>query len=102
MGTPIANREYDEGDVVRITATLKVSGVLTDPGTLRFKYKNPAGTITTKVYGTDVDLVKDSVGTFHFDLTLSTQGTWWYRWESTGTAAGAKERRIQVRPSEFV
>lgn len=102
MATPIANREYDEGDTVRTTATFKVGGVLTDPSTLVLKYKTPAGVITTKTFGTDAEVVKDSVGVYHFDLTLSAQGDWWYRWQSTGTAAGVKERRVYVRPSEFV
>lgn len=98
---PIGMREYDVGDVVRTTATFKVGGVLTDPTVLSFKFKTPAGVTTTKVYGIDIEVVKDSVGVYHYDVSLSASGVWSYRWVSTGTAAGASERKMLVKTSEF-
>ena len=98
---PIGMREYDVGDVVRTTAKYRVSGVLTDPTILSFKFKTPAGVTTTKVYGVDLDVVKDSVGVYHYDVSLATSGVWAYRWVSTGTAAGAVERKMLVKTSEF-
>lgn len=102
MSNPILNPEYIEGDLIRVTAKFKVGTVLTDPTTVKVKVKNPAGTITTKTYLTDAEVVKDSAGIYHYDITLNASGSWWYRWESTGAAAGAREYRVQVRPSEFV
>lgn len=101
MAAPIGTREYDVGDVVRTTATFKVGGVPTDPTAVTFKYKKPDGTIVTKIYGTDSEVVKDSTGTYHFEISVTASGSWSYRWASTGTAAGASERKFLVRASEF-
>jgi hypothetical protein len=98
---PVGTREWDIGDVMRTTAKFKVSGVLTDPTTLQFKFKTPAGVSTTYTYGTSVQVVKDETGVYHVDLPLSEDGDWKYRWVSTGTAAGAAERRVYVKSSEF-
>lgn len=97
---PMSPRSYDVGDVVRSTATFKVAGVLTDPTTVTFKYKSPSGTIVTKTYALS-EVTKDSTGIYHYDFTVDAAGTWFYRWISTGTAAGASEVQIQVRKSEF-
>jgi hypothetical protein len=97
---PLSPRSYDVGDVVRATASFKVGGVLTDPSTITFKYKNPTGTIATKLYSLG-EVTKDSTGIFHYDLPVDAAGTWYYRWSSTGTAAGAAEVQMQVRESEF-
>jgi len=98
---PIGTREWDIGDVCQTTVQFKVGGVLTDPTTIQFRQKTPAGVATTYTYGSDTEIVRDGVGIYHFDISLSASGDWKYRWASTGTAAGATERRVYVKQSEF-
>lgn len=84
--------EYEVGDTVRVSNTFKdAAGVAADPTTVRFKYKTPAGTTTTLTYLTDSALVKDSVGNYHVDVSITETGTWRWRWEGTGTNASAAE-----------
>jgi hypothetical protein len=92
---------YDVGAVVRCSDDITVAGVLTDPTTLVVKYRSPAGTTTTKTYGTDAAVVKDSTGKYHIDITASTAGEWAVGWLATGTAAGALEYSFHVRKSRF-
>jgi len=96
---PIVATEYDIGNNVRTTAVFKIAGVPTDADVLRFKYKTPAGVVTTVTYPDQI--AKSATGTYYFVLNLNAIGSWWYRWEATGNLIAAKERRIQVRPTEF-
>ncbi len=93
---------YDEGDLVRATAAFTDSGgSALDPDTVTVKYKAPDGTETTKVYGTDAEVVKDSTGNYHIDISVTAHSTWYYRWESTGTGQAAEEANFLVAKSEF-
>lgn len=92
---------YDKGDLIRCSILIKVSDTPTDPTTLKYKVKDPAGTSTTYTYGTDAALVRDSVGAFHIDISVTLAGTYRYRWESTGTAQGAEEDTFVVQESYF-
>jgi hypothetical protein len=88
---------YDIGDLPRLTTTFKVGGVLTDPSAITFAVKRPDDTLTTYTYGVGGQIVKDSVGTYHVDLSLDQRGLWHYRWTGTGSAEGAEEGRFYVR-----
>lgn len=72
-----------------------------DPTTVRFRYRRDAGAITTLVYGTDPEVVKDGTGRYHVELDLNAAGTWHYRFEGTGTHQAAAERSLTVRASSF-
>lgn len=96
--TPLSTRTYDVGDTVRAKVTFKVGGVLTDPATVAFSFKDPAGSVTNQQAG---NIVKDSTGNYHSDFTVNAAGSWYYRWVGTGPASGAAEVRVQVRTSEF-
>jgi uncharacterized protein YfaS (alpha-2-macroglobulin family) len=94
--------EYDKGDSVRCRATFKnSSAALIDPTVVRFKYKDPSGNVATLVYGTDASLVKDSDGHYHVDVDADQSGTWFYRFESTGTGQAADEGTFEVSESHF-
>lgn len=89
--------DWVQGEVARISLEVRnVSDVLADPGGLVFKSKSPTGVVATLTYGVDAALVKDAVGQYHVDLTLSAAGTWKYRWECTGTNAGANQGTMSV------
>src|SRR4051794_15649354 len=97
--TTIYENSYDIGEVVRLGLTVKVAGVLTDPTTLTATVKDPSGTVTTYIYGTDSALVKISTGTFHLDVDATAAGTWNVRLASTGNGKGAEQGAFYVNPS---
>lgn len=92
---------YDIGDKARITLALTVDDVATDPSGLSFILRNPAGTLTTYVYGTDAQLEKTGTGAYRVDYSLTgvAPGIYRYRWVATGTGQGAEEGWFEVRPT---
>lgn len=92
---------YDNGDLVRCTGNFQTGGVDVDPTTVSFKFKTPAGVVTTYTYPASAQLVKDSTGDYHVDLSANEDGQWWFRFESTGTGQAASEQAFYVK-SEVV
>lgn len=91
---------YDLGDLVRLAATFRsADGALQDPTTVAFKHQSPSGAVTTLVYGTDDAVKRDSIGSFHVDVSADTEGEWKIRCESTGTGQAAAESRFFVKTS---
>jgi hypothetical protein len=75
------------------------SGQLVDPTTLQLEIAPPKGTATLRVYGTDSELVKDSLGTYHCDHVMAgAAGEWTYKWKSTGSGAGAHKGTVFIEP----
>jgi hypothetical protein len=91
---------YDEGDLVRLTAAFTVASVATDPTTVTLKVKDPSGNVTTYTYAL-AEVTKDSTGNYHKDITIDEPGVWYYRWIGTGTVVAADEARLDVASSEF-
>lgn len=93
---------YDIGDQIRVGYTFKnSSGTAADPTTVTLKLRTPAGTETSHVYLTDLNVIKDSTGAYHYDLTLAESGTYSWRWIGTGNVVLADEGQIAVRRSRF-
>ncbi len=93
---------YDIGDRVRVSASFSDEGAApSDPSPVRLRYRDPAGTVTTLVYGTDSALVRDGVGAYHADLDADAAGTWYYRAEGEATPQASGEARFRVRGSAF-
>lgn len=94
---------YDQYQSVRCTVVIQDvdSGAYVDPTTLTFSTYNPFGTTTDYVYGVDPEVVKDSVGHYHCDVTLDEPGDWYYQWRGTGTNIGACQCRMCARESKF-
>ena len=94
--------QYSKGDLVRCSAAFATSaGAATDPTSVRFQVRNPAGTTTEYVYGTDAQLVRSSAGSFYVDVNANMVGTWRYRFYSTGTGQAADEGAFKVKDSWF-
>jgi hypothetical protein len=109
---------YDRGDLIRIRgsflnraltdaeqAAFDLDGTLpvgagVDPTNVSFFTKRPDGTETEYVYGTDIEVVRHTGGSYYVDVDADTDGLWWWRWESTGTGQSADEAPFYVR-SEF-
>lgn len=88
--------DYVVGDLIRVSVAFMVDDKPTDPAIVRLKWKNPAGVITTWTYLTDSQVVKDSVGQYRANLDVTTNGTWSFRWEGTGTAQAAGQDSFVV------
>jgi len=87
---------YKKGQKVRCSVDFKVADVLTNPTTVTFKSKKPSGTVTTLVYGTDADLVRDATGQYHADVVTDEKGEWNFRFEGTGTCTAVEEAAFTV------
>ncbi len=91
------------GDSVRITGTFtNLAGALTDPTDMTLVIKAyPSGTATVVQYNPG-DIVKDSVGTYHYDwivTTVTADTTYLVQWIATGTVQQASvPDRIYVAP----
>lgn len=93
---------FDIGDARRLQATFKnASAIVTDPSTVTFRMKDGGGTVTTLVFGTDAEVVKESTGVYHVDYTIIVSGKHFYRWEGTGALVSASEASFSVNASEF-
>ncbi len=92
---------YVEGQVVHASVTLRstATDALSDPTTLTAIVVHPDGTETSYVFGTDAELIHDSLGLFHIDIACDEPGEWGYRFVSTGTAAGAGQKSFYVNRS---
>lgn len=93
--------EYQLGDVIKLSANFQNNSVDVDPSAVTLKVKSPVGTISSYVYGTDSELVKDSVGDYSLNYTPSLEGRYAFRWVSTGTNAGADEGFFDIAESQF-
>jgi hypothetical protein len=95
---------YYEGALVRCSSApgfKNFADVATDPTTVRFRFVKPDGTVTTWVFGTDVQVVRDSAGLFHADVPADQPGKWFYRWEGTGAVVAAFEHEFRVIASVY-
>jgi len=92
----------DIGDTLRLAVTFRNSAsAVADPTTVTLKIREPNGTETDYVYGTDIEVSRDSAGAYRFDLMLDASGDWYVRWIGTGAVATATEERIRVARSQF-
>jgi len=96
----MANKVVDIGDQVRSTVTFTLDGVSTDPTTIVRKIKDPAGTETT-VTVPDASVTKASDGVYYSDIVATMAGTYYVRWNGTGTVVAAAESSFVVRQSAF-
>ena len=88
---------YDIGDVARLGATFLVSDVATDPSTIALTVTSPSLVTTTYTYAGG-QVSKISTGVYRYDLAITESGTYQFRWVGTGSAAGAEQDSLAVRP----
>jgi hypothetical protein len=93
---------YDKGDVVVCDVVFKdEDDVVADPTSVFFVFMTPSGVQTTYIYGVDGELVKDSTGNYHVDVSADVEGQYHYRFYSTGTGQAAAEGQFLVKDSVF-
>lgn len=90
--------EFDLGDDVRVSGVFKdTNGDEGDPTAVTFKFRPPgAASPTIYVYGTDGELVRDSLGNYHVDIDADLPGTWKWRWIAEGSIKSAKKGSFRV------
>ncbi len=94
---------YDVGDVRRLSVTFKdIAGSDTDPGTVSFLMREPDGALTTFVYLTDSEVVKDATGKFHIDWPIAKPGRHAGAWVGTGAVELRDEFEFYARASDAI
>lgn len=91
----MATNEYPLGNVVRLTAAVKVAGTLQNT-TMAFLVLPPTGAAVTVT-----PVVNDSTGNYHADYTPALHGTYYYRAAGTGAVVAAAEGAFVVNHSRF-
>lgn len=81
----------DIGDVVTVSTTVLVEGVLTDPDTVTLTVTDPAGTDTTP------SVANPSVGVYEANVPVTAAGRWTYVWV-TDTPDSAEHGYFDVMP----
>lgn len=85
------------GDLLRIQAVFKnLNGVITDPTSVSLKIVTPDGVTTTKVYGTDIEVVKSDTGTYYWDYTIAQKGFHRYWAVGTGLVQAVEESTFRA------
>ncbi|MBL4763501.1 MAG: hypothetical protein JKY93_12495 [Gammaproteobacteria bacterium] len=88
---------FNIGDLHRASITFSgLDGAPADPTTISFLMREPDGEITTFIYGTDAELVKDSTGRYHVDFTYQQSGRHFLKWTGTGAVELAESVETYV------
>jgi hypothetical protein len=62
----------------------------------------PGSSVVTKIYGTDVEAVRDELGKYRIDIdTTNTAGTYKWRIVATGTGQNAEQGEFYVQPKNL-
>lgn len=90
--------KYKVGQVIRIriSFTEVSSGNLVDPTTITAYYQKPSKETTVLVYETDDELVRESLGIFYTDISLTEGGRWNYRFKGEGDVFAANQNYFDV------
>lgn len=93
--------DYIEGQLVRLSASFTdAAGAAADPDTVTFRHQPVSvsgSTVTTHTYPSgSTDIVRDSTGEYHIDVSMDDPGTHYWRWESTGDAQAADQGQLIV------
>lgn len=86
------------GNLIQVQGVFRdASNNLYDPPVVKISFRAPDGTLTTKVYGTAVDVLKTSTGTYTLQIHGNQIGTWHYRWFCDhATVKAANESKFYV------
>lgn len=91
---------FDLGDLMRVTATFTdESDDPVDPTTVRFYVLHDDEEAEVFVYNTDVEVVREGVGVYHLDVSLTEAGYWRVRAAATGDGQAAEELAVTVYSS---
>lgn len=89
---------YTIGQQINCTVVFTdvATGAYVDPTNIRFWERDPSGNVTNHVYLVDMNVVRDSLGHYHYNLLLDEAGTWYYGWIGTGSHAASGFNRVEA------
>lgn len=91
---------WQVGESGTIRAKFYRNGTLTDPGTITLYIKKPGdSSYTAHAYGTDPDVVKESVGVYSYLVVCDTSGNWLAYWEGTAPVPDIGRCDFPVKPA---
>jgi hypothetical protein len=91
---------HDVGDLVTVSITVRdAAEALADPGTVTLKVKPPNQAVQTYTGG---QLAHPSLGVYQRDISLTAEGVWHVRFETTGNPQIAEEADLVVRRSKVL
>lgn len=96
-------KQYDVGDKPEITATFRTSaGVLTNPTTVTFITRTPAG-VETATTSANAAITNPSTGVYVYTFpdALTEEGIWTVRAKGNAGLVAAVEGSFEVIPSGF-
>jgi len=89
------------GDSIRITvAWFNQAGEATDPTTVTLRICGPDYIKAVYVYA-DGGVAKAAIGSYYKDIAIDQAGTWFYRWEATGTVTATEPGSFYVKAHKF-
>lgn len=88
---------YQLNDQAHLTVAFTVSGSPADPTAVTATVRKPDGT-TTNYTVTAGEIVKDSVGNYHLNVTTDVAGRWSYKFAGTGTVVDVEQGVFYVLP----
>jgi hypothetical protein len=95
---------YSVGQAVRLTAAFtNIAGAAADPTAVTCLVRSTKNGLTTTYVVAAGQIVKDSVGNYHLDVTVTSEGDgyWFYRWVGTGAITAAGDGTFGVLNSVF-
>ncbi len=83
----MARKVFGNGTIIKAKVTFRDpdTKVVLDPTTVTVQTRTPAGVLTTLTYGVDAALVKASTGIYYVLITLSSVGTFKWKWTATAS-----------------
>ncbi|MFC3227346.1 glycine-rich domain-containing protein [Marinibaculum pumilum] len=94
---------YDVGDLLDLQASFAaIGGAPVDPDSVRFLMRDPAGELTTYVYGEDVEVQRLNTGLYSVRWSVEMAGPHWWRYEGVGAGQAAEEKRTLVNVSRVL
>ncbi len=93
------------GDLVKVSGVFTVDGTATDPTKVTLRLKDPAGVNITATYPTaagETAITRDATGVYHYDVDITgITGTYYFRFEGSGSAQAAEESYFTVASGHF-
>lgn len=94
---------YKVGSLVRVSVIFidNVMNDFIDPSEVYFRCQSPGGSSVYYQYGNGAEILKDSEGHYHVDISLDYGGEYSYGWYGKGTGQAAVEGSMSVEASRF-
>lgn len=97
---------YDVGDLVKVFTADRFKNTETgadiDPDVVSVAIRTPSDVVSVYVYGTDPEVVRDGLGKYYLNVNADEEGTWYYRFWSTGNGQAADEGSFTVQTQQVV